>query len=116
MGMRQNKAVENKIITHHPTSLYLIPLILLFQPEHRPSLPIAIFLIDILEVFIDSEHARQVPRAIAVVWGGPDRAERTTKHMFAGLLDELVGAGDECEGAYVVELSVVLVRGRHQKV
>jgi hypothetical protein len=116
MGMRQNKAAENEIITRHPTSLYLIPLILLCRPEHRPPLPIAIFLIDILEVFIDSEHARQISRAIAVVRGGPDRAERTTEHSFAGLLDELVGAGDEGEGAYVVELSVVLIRGMHQKV
>jgi hypothetical protein len=104
MGMRQNKAIENEIITHHPTSLYMIPLILLRRPEHRPPLPIAIFLIDILEVFIDSEHARHISRAIAVVRGGPDRAERTAEHVFVPLLDQLVGTSDEGEGVCVVEL------------
>lgn len=58
-----------------------------------------------LEVLAQIHNGGDVSAAVAVVWRGPDGDDVFVfEVVFVAFVDELVGAGDELEAVYVVEL------------
>jgi hypothetical protein len=65
-----------------------------------------------LQVFREIHYRRDVSAAVAVIWRRPDGDDILVfEVVLVAFVDELMGAGDELEAIYVVELGLLLVNG-----